>query len=425
MIYTVKQGDTLYSISEAFGIPLYQLWSDNGLDPSLPLVPGQAILILPSSKTYTVRPGDTVMSIVESNGITVNELWQNNPLLLGGSYLIPGQTLVIKREKKPLRDISVSGYAYTYIDDARLRSTLPYLTYLSVFPYGITPAGDLISPEGDERLINAAKDYSTVPLLSLTSLTDEGVFSSELVNSILQSTELSDTVINNTKNAVIAKGYGGVDMDFEFIDPSLANAYASFIDRLKIALGDGYVVFADTAPKTYASQPGLLYEAHSYPLLGNAADYLFLMTYEWGYMYGPPLAVSPVNNVRSVIEYAVSETPSDKLFLGIPSYGYDWPLPFVKGTTKADSISPENAVLLAERVGSEILYDEESAAPYFFYSKDGVEREVWFQDARSADTISRLADLFGLGGIGIWNIMRAFPQLYTVIASNYNITKIG
>ena len=424
MIYTVNSNDTIYSISERFGIPSFQLISDNGLDPLLPLVKGQSLLILKASETYSVRPGDTVYSIAAATGITVYELWQNNPILMGESNLIPGQTLVIKREQTPLRPILTSGYAYTYIDDSQLRATLPYLTYLSVFPYGVTAEGAVIPPEGPERLVNAAKSYSAVPLLSLTSLTEEGVFSSELVNAILQSEELTDRVIASTRDTVIAEGFGGVDMDFEFIDPSLAEAYAAFVNKLKAALGEGYTVFADLAPKTYSAQPGLLYEGHSYPLLGNAADYLFLMTYEWGYMYGPPLAVSPIANVRSVVEYAVSEITSSKLLLGMPSYGYDWPLPFIKGETKADSLSPENAVLLAERTGSEILYDTEYESPYFYYSKNGTDHVVWFQDARSADRLSRLCDLFGMGGIGIWNVMRAFPQLYTVISSNYSIIKL-
>jgi len=148
------------------------------------------------------------------------------------------------------------------------------------------------------------------------------------------------------------------------------------------------------------------------------------MTYEWGYMYGPPLAVSPVNNVRSVIEYAISEIPSDKLFMGLPSYGYDWPLPFVKGQTKAESISPDEAVALARRTGTSILYDESAMAPYFYYSKDSVEHVVWFQEARSADSLARLAFAYSLGGIGIWNLMRPFPQLYPLLSSLYSIKKM-
>ena len=52
------------------------------------------------------------------------------------------------------------------------------------------------------------------------------------------------------------------------------------------------------------------------------------------------MAVAPLPNVRQVVEYALTEIPASKIWLGVPLYGYDWPLPFVQGRTKAQSISP-------------------------------------------------------------------------------------
>ena len=91
-------------------------------------------------------------------------------------------------------------------------------------------------------------------------------------------------------------------------------------------------------------------------LLGQAADRVLLMTYEWGYTYGPPMAVAPLPNVRAVLDYAVTEIPSEKIFLGIPNYGYDWPLPFVQGTTRAQSISNQRAIELAIQHNIAILH---------------------------------------------------------------------
>ena len=51
------------------------------------------------------------------------------------------------------------------------------------------------------------------------------------------------------------------------------------------------------------------------------------MTYELGYTGGPPMAVAPLDKVRQVVDYALTEIPAEKLFLGVPVYGYDWPLP--------------------------------------------------------------------------------------------------
>lgn len=178
------------------------------------------------------------------------------------------------------------------------------------------------------------------------------------------------------------------------------------------------------APKTSGTQTGLLYEAHNYALAGNAANLTLLMTYEWGYAYGPPMAVAPINNVERVISYGVSEIPSQKILMGIPMYGYDWPLPFIKGETTAVSLSPQQAIELALRTGSEISYDNNSQAPYFYYSQDNIQHVVWFEDASSVFTRTELITKYNLSGGGFWNINRYFPQCWLVMNNQFKIAKI-
>jgi spore germination protein len=176
------------------------------------------------------------------------------------------------------------------------------------------------------------------------------------------------------------------------------------------------------APKTRADQPGLLYEAHDYAALGAAADGCLLMTYEWGYAYGEPMAVAPLPSVREVLDYAVTEIPPEKLFLGVPNYGYDWPLPFVRGATRARSLSNQEAIRLALAYGAAISYDESAASPHFFYSDGaGTAHTVWFEDARSLAAKLSLAAEYGLAGVGFWNLMRPFSQAYLVLDALYDV----
>ena len=78
------------------------------------------------------------------------------------------------------------------------------------------------------------------------------------------------------------KGYAGVDVDFEYLPAQEGEAYAAFVALRSTLQPYGYTVTVALSPKTYADQPGLLYEGHNYALLGAAADFVFLMTYEWG-----------------------------------------------------------------------------------------------------------------------------------------------
>ena len=98
------------------------------------------------------------------------------------------------------------------------------------------------------------------------------------------------------------KGFSGLDVDFEYLPGALAEAYAAFLSRLRQALRTrGHFLWAALAPKTRPDQPGTLYEGHNYASLSTASDAVLLMTYEWGYTYGPPMAVAPVGAVRRVV----------------------------------------------------------------------------------------------------------------------------
>ena len=187
-------------------------------------------------------------------------------------------------------------------------------------------------------------------------------------------------------------------------------------------------MFVDLAPKERDDKQGLLYEGHDYSALGAAADRLLLMTYEYGYTYGPPMAVAPVGPVSGVLEYAVTRIPPEKLLLGEPNYGYNWTLPYVEGESRARSLSNVEATELAARMRAAIQYDEVAQAPFFNYyertPEGAVQHEVWFSDPRSVDASLRLIDRYDLGGTGVWSIMRYFPQLWLVLDSLYNIEKV-
>lgn len=429
-IYTVKSGDSLYSVAREFGVPPSRIISDNFLTDPGALVVGQELVILYPNQTHTVRGGETLFSIANQYGKSLIELYRNNPFLDGSPTVFPGQVLNISYDTPPLGEISVNGYVYPSVDLTVLRRTLPYLTYISVFTYGIRDNGELIAPAADDsEIIAMAKEYKTVPLMMLTSLNSEGKFSNELAAKILSDEVLSENLARSAVGVMRERGYGGIDVDFEYVPGEYAEAYGKFIGMLRRYAGENVPVFVSLAPKYSSDMTGLLYAGHDYSLLGAAADHLLLMTYEWGYTYGPPMAVSPVNEVRSVVEYAISEIPSEKLYLGIPNYGYDWKLPYVRGESRARSLSNTEAVELAGEKYAEIRFDERSQAPTFNYFDrpeiyaDATQHEVWFENASSYDSLLRLISEYSLSGCGIWNVMRYCPAIWLVLNSLFKIKK--
>lgn len=421
-IHIVRPGDTPASVAARFDIPTALLLSLNGLNTQSVLVVGQALLIRVPRETHTVRAGETVYSIARLYGLSPRQLYQNNFFLGGRGALSVGDTLVIAYNDEPKRTIDVNAYAYPYIEADLLHAALPYLTYLTPFTYGIRADGTLL-PLADDAMLSAAGHYRTAGLMHLSTLTDDGQFDNRRSTLVLEEPAAQDALIGDILQTLRGKSYVGLDVDFEYVLPQEREAYAAFIARLRDALNPlGYPVIVALAPKTSAEQRGLLYEAHDYALLGDAANAVFLMTYEWGYTYGPPMAVAPLPQVRAVVDYALTEIPPEKTLLGLPFYGYDWTLPFKSGESRAVSLSPQQAVERAAQLHAEIQYDEASQAPRYYYTDSGGRAHVvWFEDVRSISAKLRLVEQYGLKGVGCWSLMRPFPQGWNTLAALYDV----
>lgn len=425
VMHVVKQGDSVYSVAQEYGVSPDRLLIDNGLSDNSKLVIGQTLVVLYPEQVHTVKAGETLRSIALQYGSTVVQIYRNNPQLRGMPALMEGEELVISFQQEKEGAMSINGYAYPFIDRELFRETLPYLTYMTPFTYGFTPTGELVDLD-DTFMVELAWAYGVAPLMHLSTLTEEGSFSNELAHIALNDSQVQETLIDNIIAAIQQKKYYGLDVDFEYVLPEDRDAYTAFIQNLRNRLNPlGYEVTVALAPKTSSSQRGLLYEAHDYGGLGRAANWVLLMTYEWGYTYGSPMAVSPINKVREVLDYAVTEIDPQKIFLGMPNYGYDWTLPFVQGESKATLISNVQAVDIARRYGAEIQYDETAQSPFFrYYDEQGRQHEVWFEDARSVRAKLHLVPEYGFRGAGYWNLMRPFPQNWTVLNALYHIRNV-
>ncbi len=361
---------------------------------------------------YVVTPGDTVDTIADAYGISAASIVNDNqipypyPLAIGQSlYLsVPGTSASFSYSAES------TGYAYPFIRQEVLSATLPFLDGLFIFSYGFTTEGHLIPPVPDDSfMISSAISAGVAPVLTLTPIDENGQFSNFLITQMINSPSAVETLYAELLVTLEAKEFSSVDVDFEYILPEDREAFAFFVAGLREYLFPyGYSVSVALAPKTSDGQKGLLYEGKDYALLGEAADRVLLMTYEWGYTYGPPMAVAPINKVLEVVEYAITRIPPEKIRLGIPNYGYDFTLPYEKGISKARTLGNAEATALAIAQGVPILFDEVAMSPYFNYEENGITHQVWFEDVRSYYEKFRLLPEYGLSGIGVWQLMRFF-----------------
>lgn len=373
---------------------------------------------------YVVNPGDTLDQIAALYGADPLSISYDNQIPYPYS-LTPGEALYIGDQtpaEPSQREIRTGGYAYPFISRYVLQQTLPWLSDLYIFSYGFTEEGDLVFPNlPDGWMISLAKEYGTAPILTLAPFGPDGRFNNYLISRIVQQKDSRDRLIGQIRDQIIDRGFEGVDIDFEYILAEDRDGFTDFVREVRSAVGElGFPVSVALAPKTSADQQGLLYEGKDYPALGAAADYVLLMTYEWGYTYGPPMAVAPIRNVRQVVEYALTEIPAEKINMGIPNYGYDWPLPFIKGETRAMTLGSIEARQRAVQYGVPIRFDQTAASPSYTYRLASGEHEVWFEDVRSLEAKFSLIREFGLGGAGYWNIMNLFRANWLLLDSFFS-----
>lgn len=336
-----------------------------------------------------------------------------------------------------METIIVNGYAYPSINPEVLNAWLASMSLISNFSYGMTPQGNLI-PLDDENLTSAASKAEVGALMVVTPMDEMGRFSDRLVSEVLENPAAVDNLINSILATLKAKNLFGVDFDFEYVPVQNRDQYTRLVAMATERLNQqGYLVTVALAPKTSANQPGLLYQGHDYFGMGQSANFVLLMTYEWGYTYSEPMAVAPINKVREVIEYGVSEIPPDKILMGIPNYGYDWTLPHIKGVSRAEKISNAEAVRRAAEYNATIEFDEVAQTPHFTYWKTVItpeggeneevayeKHEVWFEDERSYRAKMDVVEEFGLAGISIWELMSYSPVLAEAISEKFIVAKV-
>lgn len=419
-IHVVHPGETLWMISQRYGITAPQIVTANVLDDPDRLVPGVALVIPTMPGTHYVQSGESLWDISQYYGTTIQELVRINQLQ-NPNTIVAGLRLTIP-VNKPVIDVNAYTINTGETGAREIQEVGQYLTYWMPFVYSVKEDGSLTTLD-DTAMLQSAAAEQIVPVMAITnfSATTAG---SGLAHTILSSSELQEKVLTTILNVMKEKGYKGLNVDFENVFPADRENYNQFLQRAVDRLHpEGYFVSSALAPKVSSEQQGLLYEAHDYEAQGKIVDFVVLMTYEWGYRFGPPQAISPLNQIKRVLDYAVTVIPRDKIFFGFQIYARDWLVPHVQGQ-EAETFSQQEALRRAIQYGATIQYDPIAQSPFFRYTDaQGRNHEVWFEDARSAQAKFRMVKDYHLRGISYWVLGYPFPQNWLLLEDNFIIRK--
>ncbi|MCZ8514012.1 glycosyl hydrolase family 18 protein [Paenibacillus filicis] len=425
-IHVIRPGQTLYGLSQAYGMPVQTIAEANQIRPEDTLVVGQTLVIPIVGQYYWTQPGDTVARVAAAFHLPAERLASVNGIGVD-TQLKPDTRLYIP--PRPRRTAEINAYIeprQPQVPESLTRAAreaAPHLTYLAPFSFRINRDGTLQPPPLDE--FRTIAEQNGVTLMMVVTNLEKDQFSASLGEAILTDASLQNKLLDNIIQTAHRLNFRDIHFDMEHLRPEDKDAYNAFLRQASTRLHhEGFLMSTALAPKTSAAQTGAWYTAHDYKVHGEVSDFVVIMTYEWGYSGGPPMPVSPIGPVRNVLEYAISEMPASKIMMGQNLYGYDWTLPYVPGGPFAKAISPQEAIRLARENNARIEYDTTAQAPHYrYWDRQGKEHIVWFEDARSIQAKFNLIGELGLRGISYWKLGLPFPQNWLLIEDHFKVVK--
>lgn len=425
LIHVVQQGQSLYGIGQTYGIPYEEIATANELTNPARIVVGQALVIPVTGTYHWVLPGQSLYIISRLYGTTVEELARVNGISPSGILQI-GQRLYIPQRRKPVIDVFLYVEPREAIIDSivqEVRNRVNDLTYLGMFSYEAQRDGSLKAPVIDDIPEIAAR--AGVLNAMVVSNLENFAFSGDLAHVFFTDQTVQNRLFENIVRTAKRFGFSDIHFDFEFIIPADRELYNTFLRNARARFHPAGLTLSTALPPKASAAPTGIYGGIDFKAHGEICDFVTLMTYEWGYSYSDPQAVSPINQVRRVVEFAVSQIPREKIFLGQNLYGYDWKYPYPPETgVAARALSPQQAINLAINQNANIQYDSVAQAPFFLYwDNDGVRHDVWFEDARSIQAKFNLLKEFNLRGIMYWKLGLAFPQNWLLLTDNFTVRK--
>jgi spore germination protein YaaH len=255
-------------------------------------------------------------------------------------------------------------------------------------------------------------DWNTTPLIAYAH--DRGIkvtltvtnFGYDDNDALLSDTVKQNLMIANLVTLLKTRNGDGVNFDLESVRGTQRANLVAFMRRaslrIKSELPDAEISMATPAVDWS--------NGWDYAQLSQICDYLIVMGYDyyWGgsTTAGPvaPLAGESYNVTRTVDTYLSAGVAPGRLLLGVPWFGFDWPVTSNARKSATTGTGTSRTYALAEQMAASAgkIFDETSKSPWFSYLQGSIWRQVWYDDSLSLAYKYDLVNSRSLGGIGIW-----------------------
>ena len=296
----------------------------------------------------------------------------------------------------------VIGYLPYWEYDEYLDLDYNLLTQINFFSAELDGNGNIINNHNwlNSYLIDFAHERGVKVKLCAT------LFGQDPLETLLSNYFYRQNAINNLLDLVIIKDADGIDIDFELLPTNQRENLVLFMEELSFAF---HSEMED--PIITMATPAIDWSnAWDYEALAEITDGLFIMGYNYFYSgsanAGP---VSPLGGYFYDIEYTVNDYIDktsgqyDKIILGLPYYGYDWPVVdnSINSQTTDYGVARTyaSAQLISEEYGNN--WDGSSNSVWIPYQNSNWQ-QCWYDDSLSLSNKYQFAKDNNLQGVGIW-----------------------
>ncbi len=308
----------------------------------------------------------------------------------------------------PLQSHEIFGYAPYWTLPQAGAFDVQDLTTLAYFSVGVNGNGTL---DESGPGWNGYESQDLADLITRAHAAGDRVvltvscFSQSALNSLTADPTVTGARLSSALvTAISAKNLDGVNFDFEGKGSADRNGLTALITQVSASLHAADPHWQVTMA-TYASSASDPHGFYDIPALAPAVDAFFVMAYDMNDPSSPsptaPLVGSGFNDTKTLQAYT-AVVPPQKVILGVPYYGYDWPT--ANGTLGAPATGAETAVSYSQIAssGEPTYWDPATETAWTSYQVNGQWHETYFDDPTSLALKARLAGAYGIRGMGIW-----------------------
>ncbi len=279
----------------------------------------------------------------------------------------------------------------------------------------------------DQRVMKLAKERN----VDVMPLVINPGFNQKILHDLLIDSTARKRAITNMVELCQENHFIGIQFDFENLSITDKEAFTEFYREAAEALHqNGFLISAAVVHRPEELPGPTRYHkwlfknwraGYDIKALAKIGDFLSVMTYSQHTRRTTPGPNAGIPWVKQVIEYFLTQVPTEKLSLGIPLGSQHWYTAqddekyYLNARSWSDNVEFARAMALVERNNASLMWNEEQQVPYTFFENGGLFEYLFIENAYSFRAKLELVKKYHLRGFSAWVLGDEDPNIWEVV----------